>query len=161
MSMQRVVILQGLPGSGKTTWAKRFIALHKDWCRINRDDIRSMLYGSDWSGIRESLVTSMRDAMYVQALLQGWNVIIDDTNLRMYTIDRLCILGQVPALVDIKVLEFTTPVEVCIHRDATRSRPVGDERIRDMAEKWEHVSLSKQVCIPGGEVEDITIQEKE
>jgi len=34
----KVLFLKGLPGSGKTTWAREFCSQNKDWVRVNRFD---------------------------------------------------------------------------------------------------------------------------
>jgi len=45
--MLTVTILKGLPGSGKTTWAKEQIAKSPgNYKRINKDDLREMLDNS-------------------------------------------------------------------------------------------------------------------
>jgi predicted kinase len=38
-----VLVLIGIPGSGKSTWAKDFVSNNSDWIRVNRDDFRDML----------------------------------------------------------------------------------------------------------------------
>jgi len=38
-----VEILIGLPGSGKSTYAKNKVANSNNWIRVNRDDFRAML----------------------------------------------------------------------------------------------------------------------
>lgn len=40
--MLKVMFLQGLPGSGKSSFAKNYCIKNKDWVRINRDDLRHM-----------------------------------------------------------------------------------------------------------------------
>jgi len=39
---QEVIILKGLPASGKTTFARDLTEGNTDYIRVNRDDIRSM-----------------------------------------------------------------------------------------------------------------------
>ena len=57
--MKTILILRGLQGSGKTTFAKEWV--NKDpesRVRFNRDDIRNML-GKYWVPKRESLITDI------------------------------------------------------------------------------------------------------
>lgn len=50
--MSKLIILQGIPGSGKTTYARQFCKDHDNYVRVNRDDIRNML-GEYWVPKRE------------------------------------------------------------------------------------------------------------
>ena len=43
---KKVLILIGIPGSGKSTWSTEFVKENKDWVRINRDDFRFMFNSS-------------------------------------------------------------------------------------------------------------------
>lgn len=38
--MNRLILMVGLPGCGKSTYAKKLIETHPDWIYISRDDIR-------------------------------------------------------------------------------------------------------------------------
>src|SRR3990167_7392203 len=76
-----VIILRGLPASGKSTWAKeqleKFPGKYKV---INKDLLRLMLDNSKHSNEREKFVLKFRDAIMLQSLADGYSVIIDDTN---------------------------------------------------------------------------------
>jgi len=51
----KVLILKGLPASGKSTYAKELVA-KGNWKRINKDDLRAMLDCSKWSKANEKFV---------------------------------------------------------------------------------------------------------
>jgi len=46
----KLKILRGLPGSGKSTLAKQLVKDSGSSGRINRDDLRAMIFDSVWSG---------------------------------------------------------------------------------------------------------------
>jgi predicted kinase len=77
-----LIILQGIPSSGKTTWARTYIKKRGSTNAIivNRDAIRSML-GDYWVPKREYLVTDIEEAMVKAGLEAGYTVILDATNL--------------------------------------------------------------------------------
>ncbi len=80
----KVVVLQGVPASGKSTYAKSLDP--NKWIRINRDDIRRMMGGYMVSK-RENIITEIESDMVKNALRDKWNVCIDDTNLNPKTIN--------------------------------------------------------------------------
>ena len=122
-----MTITRGLPGAGKTTWARR----QRGAVRVNRDDLRRMLHGG-WSGQGWAEVqVSVAQRAAIEALLRaGVNVISDDTNLAGRVVRELSDLaGQCGASVVIK--DFTdVPLEVCLERDAERD---GDDRVGEDA----------------------------
>ncbi len=80
--MKKVIILKGLPASGKSTWAKQRLAAEPGaYKRINKDELRAMLDDSHWSKGNERFVLRLRDHLIVAALEDGKHVIVDDTNL--------------------------------------------------------------------------------
>lgn len=129
--MPEVLILQGLPGSGKTTLALETIQADPRWRRVNRDDLRAML-GVPYSPANEALVARARDTLIAQCLLLGYSVIVDDTNLQEHAVNQIKAVA-VPFGADIRLCLMPTPIEECIRRDSLRPRPVGEARIREMA----------------------------
>lgn len=132
--MPKVLILKGLPASGKSTYARELMAKEPGkWKRINKDSLREMLDGGKWSKERETHILRQRDEMMSYFLRQGNNIIIDDTNLSMKHESGIRMLVGSPDVVEVKT--FDTPVEECVRRDALRTgrEHVGEKVIRDMA----------------------------
>lgn len=133
-----LIITRGLPGSGKTTAAEKWRAEEPATrARVNRDDMRDMLWGG-WTGDRrhEEQVTAITAAAVRRLLEHGWAVIADDTNLRSEYVERQCELALAVGAT-YEVWDFlVVPVEVCIARDAARGeaggRLVGADVIRRM-----------------------------
>lgn len=92
-----ITILVGPSGSGKTTWCKDFLRNNPNTVRVNRDDIRTQLYGEDsktyysrdaetiWK--REQFVSAIEVAHIRTALTSNYDVVIDNTNLKKRYID--------------------------------------------------------------------------
>jgi predicted kinase len=126
-----VTICQGLPASGKSTWAKQQVAQRPNEVkRINKDDLRSMLDGGHWSKSNEKFIEAARDSLIVMALDAGKHVIVDDTNLAPRHIERIRALVHGIARVEVKF--FEVDLDEAIRRDLLRPASVGERVIRDM-----------------------------
>ncbi|MFG1602635.1 AAA family ATPase [Actinoplanes sp. NPDC049265] len=134
--MTRLLITRGLPGAGKTTFARRL----QPWVvRVNRDDLRRMLHGrrlyTPWA---EGLVSTVQRGTVERLLEARADVIIDDTNLRPGLVrDWTALATRLGATLEIH--DFTgVPVEECVRRDATRppEERVGEPAIRTMHRKY-------------------------
>ena len=135
MKVRKVLILSGLPASGKSTKAKELVD-KGGWKRCNKDLIRLMLDNSKWSRNNEKFVLALRDHIILTSLQDGYNVVVDDTN--MGGIHQKHIKELVKDLQNVVVEEefINTPLEVCISRDAARDEPVGKKVIMDMYNKY-------------------------
>lgn len=134
--MKTLYMTKGLPGSGKTTWAKKQQAIDSNIVRVNKDDLRAMLHNSKYSRHNEKQVLSLRDYIIRNALKDGRHVIVDDTN---YCPKHEKTLKGIASEYDaqFRVMDFSdTPVETCIERDAKRENPVGKKVIMDMYKKY-------------------------
>jgi len=76
-----LIILQGPPCSGKSTWAKEYQEKYPDTLVANRDTIRYTLGEGKYTMDREDEVTEIEMAQVKGAMGAGRTVVIDDTNL--------------------------------------------------------------------------------
>jgi len=143
--MNKIILTQGIQGSGKTTWAKAWVAEDPEHrIRINNDDITSM-WGQPFGtpGLYERLKI-FRTLMITQAIAEGLDVVIDNMNLSNSSIKEIerivekhnCNLNFIPEY-KIEYKDFTkVPLEVCIERDSKRENPIGEKIIRDTYNKY-------------------------
>jgi predicted kinase len=128
---------KGLPGSGKSTWAKeQVLASGGNIKRVNKDDLRRMVDAGKWSKNNEKFILKLRDQLIWTALSSGFSVIVDDTNFApVHESDLRVIAKELTAKFEIK--DFTdVPLEVCIERDLQRLESVGEKVIRDMYKRY-------------------------
>jgi len=126
-----VIILVGIPGSGKSTWAKQQIIEHPNTIRVNRDDFRLMLKNNQVVDYKvEKLINKLQRVTIIEGLKNGFNVIVDNTNLKAKYIDEIFDYSRKYA--NITILSVETPLEECIKRDSEREKPVGEEIIKKM-----------------------------
>lgn len=137
---KQVIICQGIPASGKSTYAKAWVLedpVHR--VRINMDSIRTML-GKYWVPEREPLVLSIQEQAIIEALEYDYDIIIDNTNLDKKLIDSYYGLTLTFGHHEFRTKNFfDTPLSVCIERDKTRENPVGEQVIRNFYNKYKDI----------------------
>jgi predicted kinase len=136
--MSKLIVLRGLPGSGKSTKAKEIVQQDHNAVRVNKDALRDMLFfisksdHSEWSNKRENIVKKAQLELVRTLLAKHKTVIIDDTNLNQNTVRRwedVALQGNHK----FQIITIDTDVEECIKRDALRDITVGEEVIRKFA----------------------------
>lgn len=140
--MNKLYICRGLPASGKSTWARKFV-FERDFkaVRLNRDDFRQMAHNGVFSSEREFIIRTWEQTMAAQALFYGYDVVIDDTNLANHAIAAFLQIAAVAKRVT-QLVVFGAPPELCIVRDAHRAFPVGKEVIERLHAMTEPLSDS-------------------
>lgn len=130
--MPKVKMLKGLPGSGKTTHARAMVRADGSAGRINRDDLRAMLFDSVWTGKREGIVVDIEKAIAKVLLRHNLTPIIDDTNLspkhRQMWLD---FARENDAHFD--PTDMAQSIDICVERDRNRDKRVGKAVIHRMA----------------------------
>lgn len=114
--MKTIKLLQGIPASGKSTFAINLINSDESYKRINRDSLRSMI--NDYQFIDEKLIKSIRDDLIYKFLRRNYNVIVDDTNF--HTIGEISEIAQNVGDVEIQVIYFPITLEEAIKRNSMR-----------------------------------------
>lgn len=131
----KLIILRGLPGSGKSTFAKQLVDRF-GYKRFNKDDLRDMLDNGFYSRKNEGYITEMMYLMISMALRKGLDVIVDNTNFHPFQVKKCQELAERHEAECI-IHDFDVPLEVCIERDLQRTKGrVGKEAIQKIYDKW-------------------------
>ena len=133
MIRPKCIILCGIPGSGKSTYAQSFEEL--GWVHLSSDLIRMELYGDESIQGNPNEVFSLMQKRAVDALNNGKSVIYDSTALTRK--DRAGIIAACPKFAKIECKVIWAPIETCIERDAARERTVGKEVIDKMLKHFQ------------------------
>lgn len=143
--MYKLIYTIGLPGSGKSTWAREYQKENPNTVLVNKDELRAMLHNSVHSKGREDFVCMMRDFIITTALLKGHDVIVHDTNFhpshpesfkKIVDLHNNSLLPKQPR-VTLEVKDFSdVPLEECIRRDQKRPNYVGEKVIKKMYNQY-------------------------
>lgn len=133
--MSKLIICVGIPASGKTTWAKQYCSENEKTIRVNRDDIRAMMFQT-YNRELEKVVRDSEKRIITTALVNGFDVVVDDTNLHESAINMIKEAIELSGMdVDIQTKLFTdVELNTCIERDLKRENPVGESVINRMYE---------------------------
>ena len=150
--MPKLIMLIGLPGSGKSTVAKAYI----DCAVHSSDEVRQRLYGSAEVQDNPQKVFELLEKEIFEDLGKGVSCIYDATNLsykrRKDFVSRL--QKKYPD-VDRIAMVLTTPFEMCVTRNLQRERQVPYEVLLRMRERfdppyynegWQYIVFIKQ-CV--------------
>jgi predicted kinase len=143
---QQLIILRGLPASGKSTWAKQRCEHDTNIVVVSRDVVRLMLRPSgDWYTLSdrksmENVVSNIVEKSIIFALLNGKSVISDACHtviehMKVYDdIIRYVHIHNPDLNVEKVIIDIDTPKEICIARDKQRVgfAYVGDSVIERM-----------------------------
>lgn len=135
-----ILILKGIPASGKSTYAKKLVDTGR-YKRSNKDDLRAMIDNSHWNKKNERFVLAIRDSFINECIKNDINCIIDDTNFDNKHFKNICDLARYANKnIIVKEVYFPIEVEEAIERNKKRiaegTTLVTEKVIRDMYERW-------------------------
>lgn len=145
--MSKIIVLQGVPASGKSTWAKKYVKDHPDTVIVCRDSIREGT-GTYWNPDHEDYISTIEEVSIRTAVTAGLDVIIDATNLNPKTIEKWKgLAGSTGSEIEFKLFEIS--YEDALARDERRKkeggRAVGKDVIRRFFKNYFPEQLSKFV----------------
>lgn len=122
--MSKIIVLQGCPCSGKSTWSKEYIKSNENTIRVCRDDIRLELNNGKYSMENEKEVTKIEYERVILSIKEGLDVIIDATNLNPKTIKKWEDISK-EYNCEIEFKEFYIPITEAIKRNKKRKAEGG------------------------------------
>ena len=138
MSPLRIVVLVGLPGSGKSTYIHR-----AGGGGLSSDDIRVALVddATDQS-IHEAVFQTLRYLLRQRLALRRPVTYIDATNLTRQERSPYIGIGKSYGC-DVEAVFFDVPLATCLERNSRRHRIVPEEAMFKLAGKLEPPSLAE------------------
>ena len=145
--MPKIILTRGIQGSGKSTWAKKWVEEDSEhrvyW---NNDDFRRVL-GSYWAQERENFIYTMMYDFLNKAMLFGYDIVVDNINLDQKSWDSIqSLIDTFNNYIFIRGLEeyytlefkdfFDISLEECIERDSKRENPIGEKVITETYNKY-------------------------
>jgi len=135
MRTKTILLLVGLPASGKSTYAFDLMKRERRWKRVSRDDIRLMLDGVEFDPKNESFVTKIEDASVEAVLRAGYDVIIDATHLNVQSRNKW--LQFAAHFGDVKIISknFDISLEDALRRNDLRNQAGAQNVSPDVIER--------------------------
>lgn len=141
--MATLIIMRGLPGSGKSTRARKWIDEDPEHrARVNRDELRKLIHngkfikGSKDNPGTEQTIIKAQLAMAEKFLKSGLDVVDDNTNLPNRSVKQLVEVAEKVGA-EWEIIDLTdTPINECILHDSQREQFVGEEVITNLYKKF-------------------------
>jgi len=125
-----VVLAIGLPGSGKSSWFKRH-----NITPLSSDLLRSLLFDDPTEQRFQDLIFSnLRSMLKARLIARRPMNYVDATNLTSHDRHAWIKLAKDYGY-DVQAVFFDVPLEVCLERNQTRERVVGEDVMRRMSGK--------------------------
>lgn len=126
---KEIILLVGLPGSGKSTWVKNFLLTHSDYVIVSSDDIidaYAKSIGKTYTEVFNDFMGNAEVEYNIKlstSLREGKNIIVDRTNLTVKA--RRKILSKVSKDYKKTAIVFNTPVDEIKKRLIQRDYEIG------------------------------------
>jgi predicted kinase len=126
----KLIMMVGVPGSGKTTVAKKVV--DKGFHYLNADQIRAELYGSEGEQGDKEQVFGIFFERLEEAMKQGLSIIIDNTNLNPRQREPILERAKRYGYLDVQLWFLDVPLPLCLSRNQNRERIVPDDIVTNM-----------------------------
>lgn len=138
LRIQHLVVLRGLPGSGRQEYSHWWVQADPDFrVRVSWLDIGHQLYKKrdGFSRHQRNTIETIMHAQSTAGLKAGLSVLIDHHNLDAASVKDWFSSAE-KKKVPCEVLDFHFTVDECIRRDASSENPAGEIEIYSLAKRF-------------------------
>lgn len=132
--MQELIMLIGLPGSGKSTFANKIAKDCENYVVVSTDSIRKEIYGDEAIQGNGNKIFERAYALIDNHLRNGYSVIFDATNIRRK--GRKAFIERFKKWKELRIIFHAilvaTSYEICLENNLKRRRVVPEEVIKRM-----------------------------
>lgn len=134
--MSQMICLAGMPGSGKTTWAREFLKKHPDFLYFSPDSYYERINGDecDRTNTFEIWMAMFRDIHIAEKNFN--NVLIDSDNLTYAQRNQW--IEWFPYFDEHILLFLEEDYNICFDRVSKRRRTIPEIIMREKMYKWEN-----------------------
>lgn len=141
MSKNVLIVMCGLPASGKSTYSE-WLAESGIFCGVCPDKIRGELYGDENIQGDGKQVFAIAYARLKDLGKGKNNVVFDATNINAQR--RKELIKEMRPYFDVIICKwFSTPIDICVQRNMARERQVPQEVIKRMWWNFENPTLAE------------------
>ncbi|HEY9811109.1 MAG TPA: AAA family ATPase [Halomicronema sp.] len=131
--MSKLILLIGIPGSGKSYLVQQILSEFPEFYLISTDHIRAKLFGKEeiqgpWLKIWAEIQNQLQ-----QAISEQKTILYDATNASRKQRREIIELAKNTGITHITGLWLDTPLSLCLERNQQRQRQVPQEIIQQMA----------------------------
>lgn len=149
MGAKEIIICWGIPGSGKTTFAKKWVEEDpENRFRFNNDELLKMMTDGVYTKESYYIIREMQQGFLNGILSNYKSCILDNTHMNPSVLENLLLflIHEIDPKYnyDIIIKDFVSniTIEECIKRDAMRDKPVGENVIRKMYDNIDKVKAT-------------------
>ena len=139
--MPKLYIMVGIPGSGKSTYAEKYLS--QTATIFSSDKIRGELLGDENDQSNKELIFSTLYSRIREHLLEGKDAVLDATNVNRF--ERARTLNNFTDIEDVERIAVfvNTPLDECLVRNGSRTRIFPESVIRDFYSRLERPAIDE------------------